>query len=153
MRLIAQQRDRRFWFLRLESPYETTIPDFTLPFVAIVLACDPSITPDKQADISAQLVARDCRFMLAWGMNATSWDDSVDIAFLKTDPDFQPPDDRQVITTWHDKQTIHDVVWFALQNTNFDSHNFHEYLALMIGTNTEIESELLATIQNQFAST
>ncbi len=29
--------------------------------------------------------------MLAWGINATSWDDSVDIAFINTDPDFNPP--------------------------------------------------------------
>ncbi len=53
------------------------------------------------------------------------------------------------MTTWHDNETIHDVIGFALMNTNFDFHKFHDYLALMIGTNPEIESELIAAIQNQ----
>lgn len=90
--------------------------------------------------------------MLAWGANASSWDDSVDIAFMNTDHNFNPPDDRHVMTTWHDNETIHDVVWFALMNTNFDSHDFHDYLALMIGANPDIEAELLATIQSQLAA-
>ena len=90
--------------------------------------------------------------MLAWGINATSWDDSVDIAFIKTDPDFNPPRDRHVMTTWHDNETIEDVIGFAIHNTNFDSHDFHDYLALMIGTNSETESELLRAIHNQLAT-
>lgn len=152
MKLVAQQGDRRFWFLRLEPPYETPIPHFTAPFVAVVLACDPTITPKKQADISAELVARDCRYMLAWGRNATSWDDSVDLAIISTDPDFNPSEERHVMTTWHDNETIEDVIGFAIHNTNFDSHDFHDYLALMIGTNSENESELLRAIHNQLAT-
>lgn len=90
--------------------------------------------------------------MLAWGINATSWEDSVDIAFINIDPVFNPPDDRHVMTTLHDNETIHDVVGFALMNTNFDFHEFHDFLALMIGTTPEIESELIAAIQNQLVA-
>ena len=153
MKLISQQRDRRFWLLRLEPPYETRLPRFGAPFVAIVVACDSSLTPEQQANLSAQLVAVDCRYMLAWGDNASSWDDSVDMAFIGTDPNFDPPHDRLVMTTWHDKETIHDVVWFALTNTDFDAHDFHDYLALLIGGNPEIEAELVATIKSQLAAT
>lgn len=85
------------------------------------------------------------------GHNASSWDDSVDSAFIDTDTDFDPPDDRLLMTTWHDGEAISDVVSFALMNTNFDTHHFHDYLALMIGHN-EIEAELLATIQNQLGT-
>lgn len=152
MKLISQQGDRRFWLLRLEPPYETRLPRFGAPFVAIFVACDSSLTPEQQANLSAQLVAMDCRYMLAWGTNASSWDDSVDMAFLHTDPNFDPPSDRLVMTTWHDNETIQDVVWFALTNTNFDAHDFHDYLALMIGENPEIEAELVATIQSQLAA-
>ena len=152
MKLVAQQGDRRFWFLRLEPPYETSVPSFVSPFVAIVFACDPDITSEQQANISAQLVAKDCRYTLAWGTNASSWHDSVDIAFINTDPDFSPPNDRHVMTTCHNNETIHDVVWFALMNTNFDSHEFHDYLALMIGANPDIEAQLIATIQNQLVT-
>jgi hypothetical protein len=56
------------------------------------------------------------------------------------------------MTTWHDNEAIQDVVWFALTNTNFDAHDFHDYLALMIGENPEIEAELFATIQSQLAA-
>ncbi len=152
MRLIAQQGDRRFWFVRMEPPYKTPVPGFGSPFVAIVVACDSSITPEQRANLSAQLVAMDCRYMLAWGTDASSWDDSVDIAFISTDPNFDPPDDRHVMTTWHNDETIEDVVWFALMNTNFDAHDFHDYLALMIGANPDIEAEVLATIRSQLAA-
>lgn len=152
IRLVAQQGERRFWFLRLEPPYQTPIRGFGKQFVAIVVACDPSIQPEQQAQISEQLVAQDCRYMLAWGINASSWDSSVDFAFISTDPEFNPPDDRHVMTTWHDNESIQDVVWFALTDTNFDVHDFHDYLALMIGTDSAIESELIATIQNELAT-
>lgn len=152
MKLISQQGDRRFWLLRLEPPYEARLQRFVGPFVAIVVACDSSITPEQQANLSAQLVAVDCRYMLAWGANASSWDDSVDMAFIRTDPNFDPPSDRFVMTTWHDNETIQDVVWFALTNTTFDSHDFRDYLALMIGEDPEIEAELVAAIQRQLAA-
>lgn len=150
MKLVAQQDDRRFWLLQMEWPYETPIPAFGAPFVAVVFACDPKITPEQQANISEQLVERDCRYMLAWGFNAISWDTSVDIAFINTDPDFSPPEDRHVMTTWHDDESIDDVVWFALTNTNFDFHEFHNYLAVVIGRNQAIESEVVASIERQF---
>lgn len=152
MRLISKQGDRRFWFLRLDPPYDTAIPGFGSPFVTIVVACDPTLMPDKQADISTQLVAKDCRYVLAWGIDSSSWDDSVDMAFIATDPEFNPPNDRMVMTTWHDNETIDDVVWFALMNTNFDCHKFHDYLALMIGDSPEIESEVLSAIRSKLVT-
>jgi len=153
MKLVSQQGDRRFWFLRLEPPYDTPIPHFASAFVTVLLACDPTITPNKQAEISAELVQRDCRYVLAWGHNATSWDDSVDMAFISTDADFNPPSDRHVMTTWHDNDTIADVIWFAIHNTNFNSHDFRDYLALMIGTNPDIESDVLQAIHDQLTPT
>ncbi len=90
--------------------------------------------------------------MLAWGADASSWGDSLDMAFISTDPNFDPPDDRHVMTTWHNNETIQNVVWFALKNTNLDARVFHDYLALMIGANPDIEAELLATIKSQLAA-
>ena len=153
MKLLAQNAERRVWYLRLEPPYETRIPGVRSPFVTIVFACDPEINADEQANISAQLVSRDCRYVLAWGINASSWDDSVDWAFISTDPNFDPPRERHVMTTWHDNETIDDVVSFALMNTNFDSHEFHDYLALMIGNSPEIESEVFASLRRQLVTT
>lgn len=152
MRLLAQQQDKRFWYLRLEPPYDTPIPSFGRPFVAIVVACDPNITVEQQAHISTQLVERDCRYMLAWGINASTWDDSVDMAYLNTDPNFSPPDDRHVMTTWHDNESLDTVVWFALANTNFDSHHFCDFMVVMIGANPKTETKLLRAIQNQVRS-
>lgn len=152
MELIAEQGERRFWFLRVEPPYETLLPRLKAPFVAIVIACDPLITTEQQGRISAQLVAHDCRYMLACGHNATSWDDSVDWAYIESDPDFDPSGDRFVMTTWHDHETLEELILFALTCTNFESHHFHEYLALMIGPGADIESELRTAIRSQMVS-
>lgn len=152
MRLISQQGNRRFWFLRLDPPYDKAIAGFGAPFVTIVVACDPRITPGEQVGISMQLVANDCRYVLAWGINSSTWDDSVDMAFIGSDPEFNPPVERLVMTTWHDDETIDDVVSFALLNTSFGLHGFSDFLALMSGDNSEIESAVLAAIRSKLVA-
>jgi len=86
--------------------------------------------------------------MLAWGIDATDWDSSVDMAFIASDPDFNPPDERFIRTTWHDNQSIAEVLWFACNCTNFDAHDFHDYVMIMVGENPDVESELMTAIQD-----
>ncbi len=86
--------------------------------------------------------------MIAWGIDATNWDTSVDYAFIASDPNYDPPDERFLMTTWHDNESISELVWFACNGTNFGLHEFRDYMFILIGEDTAIESELLTSLRD-----
>lgn len=81
-------------------------------FKAVVII-EQDVDPDWQNRISDWLVLSGCLYMMAWGRKATEWDDSVDWANL-TLHDFEDiPDDKSVMTTWHDDWPLAEVFFFA----------------------------------------
>lgn len=90
------------------------LPDISglRPFKAIVIVAD-AIVPDRRAAISEWLVASGCLYMMAWGIECSAWEDAVELANFKAFDFAEIPDDRLVITTWHDNQALTEVFWFA----------------------------------------
>jgi hypothetical protein len=82
------------------------------PFLALVIIRDP-VTPEWQWAVSKWLVASGCLFMCAWGPDCSSWDDSVDYANMEAFSYGDIPQDRFVMTTWHDDEPLDEAVWFA----------------------------------------
>lgn len=81
-------------------------------FKAIVVV-DSVVTSKWQAQVSSWLVDSGCRYMMAWGMDCSSWDDSVDMANLEVF-DFQHvPEDKFVMTTWHSDGPLEEVFSYA----------------------------------------
>jgi hypothetical protein len=90
------------------------LPDISnhAPFKAVVIIAT-EYEPEWQREVSRWLVGSGCLYMMAWGPDCSSWDDSVDHANIS---DFAPddiPDDKFVMTTWHDKESLENVFWFA----------------------------------------
>lgn len=82
------------------------------PYRAVVVL-EGKYSYEWQDEVSAWLIRSGCLYMMAWGPDCSSWDDSVDWANLR-DFDFGDiPDDRFVLTTWHEHETLEDVFWFA----------------------------------------
>lgn len=82
------------------------------PFLALVVIRD-EVTPEWQWAISKWLVAAGCLYMCAWGPGCSSWDDSVDYANLEAFSYGEIPEDRFVMTTWHDGEPLEEALWFA----------------------------------------
>ena len=82
------------------------------PFKAVLIIEEPP-TAESQKLISEWLVASGCLFMLAWGHDCSSWDDSVDYANLDAFDYGDIPDHKFVMTTWHDKEPLSEVLWLA----------------------------------------
>lgn len=82
------------------------------PFKAIVL-CDMAVTPDWQWNVSNHLIHSGCLFMLAWGIACSSWDDSFDWANIFQFELKGIPEDKSVMTTWHEDETIEEVFHFC----------------------------------------
>lgn len=82
------------------------------PFKAVVIVDEHSSSAFR-SKASKWLVAEGCLYMMAWGKDCTSWDDSVDHANLECFSYGKIPEDSFVMTTWHDDEALIDVFGFA----------------------------------------
>jgi len=91
--------------------------DSPFPFRAVVVV-DGQVTQDWQSLVSDWLVQSGCLYMMAWGFNCSSWDESVDLSNLEIFGYGEIPDDQFVMTTWHADEPLSEAFWFA-KNTAF----------------------------------
>lgn len=82
------------------------------PFKAVVLI-EERQSNDWQIVVSKWLVDQGCLYMMAWGIDCSSWDDSVDYANLEVFNYGEIPDDSFVMTTWHEDESLADVFFFC----------------------------------------
>ncbi len=88
------------------------LPDISAlaPFKAVVVI-EADYTPEWQETVSRWLVESGCRYMMAWGPNCSSWDNSVDHADIAAGG--LEDDTKFVLTTWHDDESLESVFWFS----------------------------------------
>lgn len=115
------------------------------PFIAIVLVED-EVSQMWQWELSRWLVSSGCRYMLAWGRDCDSWDDSVDEANLEAYDYEEIPDDSSVITTSHEDEDLEEVFWFARHSARHPVHPLDATLIVHIaqeGKRDEMEALFL----------
>jgi hypothetical protein len=82
------------------------------PFRAVVVV-ESRVTSEWQSTVSDWLVRSGCLYMMAWGLDCSSWDDSVDTSNAEAFDYGKIPDERFVVTTWHADEPLGEVFWFA----------------------------------------
>jgi hypothetical protein len=122
---LANRKNRRI--LKVASVHRETakVPDYLhlspevappaiehRPFRAVIVI-EEKVTDEWRQLVSDWLVRSDCLYAMAWGYESTKWDDSVDHANLAAFDYGDIPEDRFVMTTWHEKETLSEVFWFA----------------------------------------
>ena len=100
--------------LYLHLPPDGPLPgiDHLSPFRAVVII-DAQVGTEWQGKVSDWLLQSGCLYMMAWGPDCTTWDDSVDIANLEAFGYGDIPGDRDVLTTWHNDQSLGEVFDFC----------------------------------------
>lgn len=88
------------------------------PFAAVV-TIDANVTPEWRYKVSEWLVKRGCLYMMANGDECSLWDDSVDWANIEAHDFNDIPEDKLVMTTWHEDETLQEVFYFAISSVNF----------------------------------
>jgi hypothetical protein len=124
-------------------PYAFAPPPTSEPYALLVLVNVADVTSEEQAAISRSIVASGARYVAAWGHGCSSWDDSVDFAYLETDEDFQPPDQNLVMTTWHENQSAEEAFEFLWMCGLIDDDLPRSVCAFFIGKNDEAEANIL----------
>jgi len=82
------------------------------PYQAVLIA-DEEASQDWRNGVASWLVRSGCLYFIAWGMACEAWHDTVDWTVLEACDFADIPDDRFVMTTWHDKELLPEALWFA----------------------------------------
>ena len=117
--------------------------DKSRPFKCVVLVSQ-GVSKTWQHKVSERLVADGCLYMIAWGNNCSSWDDSVDIANIEQFFPHDIPEENFVMTTSHDDETLEDVLHFAKFSAVHPTIELKNVVVLDIGSSGR--EELIQTI-------
>lgn len=100
--------------LYLLLPPGKALPDLgrISPFRAVVII-ESRVGADWQWMVSQWLVRSGCVYMMAWGIDCSGWDDSVDIANLEGFDYGEIPEERFVFTTWHSDESLAETFDFC----------------------------------------
>ncbi|MCE3606221.1 hypothetical protein LXA47_21805 [Massilia sp. P8910] len=83
-----------------------------VPYKMVVIA-DAAVSPEWQSQVSDWIVKSGCRYMIAWGVDCSSWDDAVDMANIEAFDFGDIPDQHFIPTAWHADDPIEDVFGFC----------------------------------------
>jgi hypothetical protein len=112
------------------------------PFKVIVLA-DHAVTPEWQDKVSNHLVDAGCLYMMAWGVDCSAWDDAFDWANIMKFIGEEIPEDKFLITTWHDDETVDEVFYFCKFIAKHPTVDLNSVLVFHI-SQQDVSEDLLA---------
>lgn len=96
------------------TPEETPPSLAHSPFCAVIVA-DADAAENWRERVTDWLVQSGCLYAVTWGRDCEKWHDSVDGANLREFDYGDIPDDRFVMTTWHENEPLEEALWFAGQ--------------------------------------
>ena len=117
-------------------------------FRCVVLIERP-VTSEFRDTLSRDLVHNSCLYMMAWGQDCDLWDDAVDWAHLEHWDFKDSPDDKFVMTSWHNDGPLQEVLRFAKYEarTSYAGDPLDDLLILDISTAER--SELIKDLYDQ----
>ena len=104
-------REETVEYIHLPSGSEP--PDTTFEHRRVIIIIEQPVEDDWQHRLSEWVVASGCLYMMAWGRDCSSWDDSVDHANLAQFDYEDIPDEHFIMTTWHDDEALSEVFFHA----------------------------------------
>lgn len=79
-------------------------------FVTLLISDFSSTTREDLVDLSKQLIAAGSRYFCAWGRCCQMAHLAFDLACCE----FEPDTDNVILTTDHSRESLNDVIWYAL---------------------------------------
>ena len=109
------------------------LPDISdlRPFKAIVVIED-EVPQIWQWEVSRWLVQSGCSYMMAWGKECGSWEESVDEANQEAFNYEDVPPEQVVMTTCHEDEELSEVFWFAKHRAFHPSNDLGNTVILHI---------------------
>lgn len=89
------------------------LPPLSLERFRVLVMIESEVTTVWQKAVSDWLVRSGCLYMMAWGLNCSSWDDSVDWANIEQFAFEEIPAESFVLTSWHENDSLEEVMHFC----------------------------------------
>lgn len=116
-------------------------PPFDGPYKCVVITCE-EVDSNWRQQLSKWLVGSGCLYMMAHGPDCSLWDESVDFENLEGFDHGDVPDKAFVWTTFHQGETLEEVLWFAKYTAFHDVVDLDHLLILDL-CGTDRQDELL----------
>ena len=124
-------------------PPESVLPPELIgpPFRAAVVV-ESDVSREWQNEVSDWLVRSGCLYMMAWGNDCSSWDDSVDWANIEAFGFGEIPQDKFVMSTWHANEPLQEVFWFSKHHAVHPTVGIDRTLLIHISTENQMSGLL-----------
>ena len=137
--------------LQIPRPFKFSSPFEGEEFVVLLYVDEKQITPEEQAKLSDEIVAEGCRYAVCAGHLCSSWDDSIDMADLRRN-DMETNEKTFVITSWHEDESLEDIVFHFLNVTWFDDFVPENFLIAVVGSDPVVLETIRQEVEIQTAS-
>jgi hypothetical protein len=131
---------------QLARPFAFESPFHGEDFALLLVVSVKDVTADEQRELSEAFVAQGCRYAVCTGVRASEWDDSIDHASVVAELDGLRPEDRLVMTAWHDDEPLVEVARFFFEHTAFEDFVPERRLAVLLGGSRDELDELRGTL-------
>lgn len=79
----------------------------------MVIVANQAVDTEWRNGVAAWVAAIGSLYVITWGVDCRDWHDAVDWANLDAFDYGSVPDERHIVTTWHDDEPLSEAFWFA----------------------------------------
>jgi hypothetical protein len=138
-------------YLQISRPFRFISPFDKEEFVALLYVDEKQVIPEEQERLSDEIVDAGCRYAVCAGHLCSSWDDSIDMAYLRRN-NMETNEKTFVMTSWHEDESVKDIVFHFLNVTWFDDFVPKNFLVVVIGNEPECLANIRQEVETQTAS-
>jgi hypothetical protein len=145
--LLLEHPPRSYWLQVLHDVKSFEPPFDGTPYPCLLWDTRAQRSSDDIRVLTRALIASNCRNGVCGGLDCDRWHDGLDEAFLNQRLSKEEEESRFVLTTWHTDESPDDVAFFFVHNTNFDDHDFKQFLVVQIGSDWTTEQALTEALR------
>ena len=151
MELIEERDGREYWLQILDDIAEFRPPFSGKPYPVLIWETRLARTDRERQQLTTALIASEVRYGVCGGVECERWHDALDWAFLDQNLEGEAYDARFVMTSWHSEEPPDEVVFFFVNTTNFDAHDFDRFLIVQLGRDWAATEALKTAIADHTA--
>ena len=112
------------------------------PYRLIVISNDQGLARSDIERLAVQIAATPVRLVAAWGHDCSFWDDSIDWSVILRYHPEKTPEAGWVTTTWHEGESITDVLEYVTIRPGQDDYPREDIYILVVGSGLVPREEL-----------
>ena len=145
-------RGRQYLLISLDRPLVMSADPFQQPFVCMLWDSEARATAEERQVLAAQIVRSSCRYAVCGGRDCEAWHDAIDAAFTAQGSSEAEEDERFLMTTWHSGESLQEVVWFSVQNTDPYEIPLEHRVFIELGGDQDVFRRLSRAVRREAAA-